>query len=144
MLAQPANRHLIVKIKASITAGIRPTSMLFHEQPTAAWERFDFLLLEAYQRLQDELCPKCGHPVWLCRSQSNKVQFSVREAYCSGERALREAEDRGKPKDKRSSASDKKTWGQFHYTVPIPLPGEELPTRQEYYEELAKEHGTVE
>jgi hypothetical protein len=142
VLAQPANRHLITKIKTSITAGIRPTSMIFHEQPTAPWVPFDFILLEAYQRLQDELCPKCGHPVWFCRSQGNAVQFSVQTAYCASERALKEWEDR--QNGKKAEKKDKAAWGRFTYTVPKPLPGQELPTRSEYYEDLAKLEGTVE
>lgn len=138
MLAEPANRHLITKIKTAITVGIRPMAMIFHEQPGAPWEPFDFILLEAYQRLQDELCPKCGHPVWLCRSSSNAVQFKVQSAYCAGERALREAEDRAKSKsEKKASAAEKRAWGEFKYTVPYAPPGMELPTRSEYYEELA-------
>lgn len=140
MLAEPANRHLVTKIKAAIAAGIRPTAMIFYEQPTAPWRPFDFKLLEAYQRLQDETCPKCGHPVWLCRSQSNAVQFKIVEDVCQGERAMRAAEHRGEKVDKK----DKAKWGQFRYTVPYAPPGYELPSREEYYEDLAKTQGAVE
>lgn len=136
MLAQPANRHLITKIKTSITAGIKPTSMIYHEQPTAPWVAFDFMLLEAYQRLQDEICPKCGHPVWLCRSSSNAVQFKVETSYCAGERALRAAEARAAGK-KNPDKKERDTWGRFQYSVPYALPGMELPSREEYYAEQA-------
>jgi len=113
--------------------------MLFYEQPTDPWIPFDFKLLEAYQRLQDEICPKCGHPVWLCRSTSNRVQFRVREAYCAAERALKEKENQG---NKKIKASEKKEWGRYYYTEPyVPETiGGELPSRREYYEELAKQH----
>lgn len=113
--------------------------MLFYEQPTDPWIPFDFKLLEAYQRLQDEICPRCGHPVWLCRSTSNRVQFHVREAYCSAERALKEKENAG---NKKISAKDKREWGRYMYTEPyVPESvGGDLPTRREYYEDLAKQH----
>lgn len=112
--------------------------MIFHQQPTADWVPFDFHLLEAYQMLQDELCPKCGHPVWLCRSTSNNVEFQVREAYCNADRALREYEDNRKPTKERAKKDDRKSWGQFHYTTPV-VPANALgalPTRQEYFFEL--------
>jgi len=114
--------------------------MIFHEQPTDPWTPYDFKLLEAYQILQDELCPKCGHPVWLCRSNSNRVEFKAQEAYCAGERALKEKEDLGKPKAERANPAEKRQWGQYTYTVPYSPPNIEggLPTRREYYQELAK------
>jgi hypothetical protein len=141
VLVEPANRHVITKIKAAITAGIRPSAMIFHEQPTAPWVDFDFVLLEAYQMLQDETCPKCGHPVWLCRSSSNRVEFKVNSGFCAGERALREneasqmtASDRRKIDKKERSG-----WGKFYFTVPVSPPNVEggLPSRREYYEEQA-------
>lgn len=118
--------------------------MIFHEQPTAPWEPFDFLLLEAYQMLQDEICPKCGHPVWLCRSDSTNVEFKVRDAVCYAERALRETEDRQKDKGSRADKTERKGWGRFYYTspfVPDNVEGE-LPTRAEFYTAMSK--GTVE
>jgi Zn-finger nucleic acid-binding protein len=138
-LTWPVNRHIITKIKTSITAGIRPCAMIFHEQPSDAWTRFDFLLLVAYQMLQDEICPKCGHPVWLCRSSSNRVQFKVRAGVCYAERSLREYEDQHKPKGEREKdRKARQAWGQFFYTQPfVPENVEgELPTRAEFYAEF--------
>jgi hypothetical protein len=114
--------------------------MLFHEQPSDPWLPFDFKLLEAYQILQDETCPKCGHPVWLCRSESNTVQFKVTPNVCYAERALKEYEDQKKPRTEREK--DRKTregWGVFYSLspfVPKNIEGE-LPTRTEFYEEMA-------
>lgn len=118
-------------------------AMIFHEQPTAAWKPFDFKLLEAYQILQDELCPKCGHPVWLCRSQSNTVEFRVRTDVCAGERALKEYEYGKMTQSERKSVTkkDRAEWGKFHYVYPVVpevMKDAELPTRAEYYNELAK------
>lgn len=142
MLAEPANRHVITKIKAAITAGIRPTALIFHEQPTDPWIPFDFKLLEAYQILQDELCPKCGHPVWLCRSTSQNVEFKVGTAYCAGERALKEHEAAQMTSSERRKIDKKERagWGRFYYVrpdVPANVEGD-LPGRREYYEELSR------
>ena len=114
--------------------------MIFQTQPDEPWGRFDFLLLEAYQILQDETCPKCGHPVWLCRSTSNKIEFKAQEGYCASERALMEYEDSRKPsKDRQKDKYEKASWGRFFYTKPVLAYGAEgdLPSRTEYYEELA-------
>jgi hypothetical protein len=113
--------------------------MIFHHQPTAEWVPFDFMLLEAYQMLQDELCPKCGHPLWLCRSTSNNVEFKVREAYCNADRALREYEDNRLPIKERTDRKSRSEWGRFFYTVPgVPSNAiGDLPTREDYFRELA-------
>src|SRR5690349_3704515 len=94
--------------------------MIFHEQPTDPWVPFDFILLEAYQMLQDEICPKCGHPVWLCRSDSPNVQFKVRSAVCNAERELRIVEDHKRPdKEREKDKKVRASWGEFFYTQPF-------------------------
>lgn len=115
--------------------------MIFHEQPTDPWTPYDFKLIEAYQILQDELCPKCGHPIWLCRSSSNRVEFKAQAAYCSGERALKEKEYNSASQEERKKVtkSERARWGEFFYTTPFTPPNVEggLPTRTEFYQELA-------
>lgn len=111
--------------------------MLFHEQPTDRWEPWDFKILEAYQILQDETCPKCGHPVWICRADNNKLEFRVQADKCLGEVAMKQAEDASKPTKDRAKSADKKDWGVFRYSVPKMLFEAPLPTRAEYYESLA-------
>ena len=139
MLTWDGNRHLITKIKTAITASIRPCAMIFHEQPTDPWLPFDFKLLEAYQMLQDETCPQCGHPIWLCRSTSNNVAFKVQTATCYADRALKEAEDSKKPKKEKADKATRSEWGEYKYTLPYTPPNSEggLPTRREFYEEQA-------
>lgn len=139
MLTWDGNRHLITKIKAAITASIRPCAMIFHEQPTDPWLPFDFKLLEAFQMLQDETCPKCGHPVWLCRSTSNNVAFKVQTATCYAEKAQLAAEDSKKSKKEKADSKDRAKWGQYTYVVPYNPPNADgpLPTRREFYEEQA-------
>ena len=89
--------------------------------------------------LQDEICPQCQNPSWLCRSASQDVGWSVRTDICRATKAREEKEwrkdNKGNPK-----AKDKKGWGEFMYTVPI-VPGHrpegtELPTRKAFYEEM--------
>ena len=114
--------------------------MIFYEQPTDPWTPFDFKLLEAYQVLKDETCPQCGHPIWLCRSSSNTVEFNVRDDICYSERALKLYEDSQRASDSREKDSSVKNgWGKHYYTVPGIIKGaaEELPTRKQYYAELS-------
>jgi hypothetical protein len=117
--------------------------MIFQEQPTEAWVPFDFMLLEAYQMLQDETCPKCGQPVWLCRTSSPNVEFKVRSAICYAERALREAEDLRKERKDRAEKNERKEWGVSYFITPfVPENIEgDLPTRREFYEEMAEAEG---
>ena len=108
--------------------------MIFHEQPTDKWTRFDFLLLEAYQVLQDETCPQCGQPVWLCRSDSPDVNIKVRKATCNVSAAVekkRKALEKGARNGKPALAA-----GEYLYPIiePIPVPGAKLPTRRDFYE----------
>lgn len=136
----PANRHVIRKIKTAITANIRPLSLVFHEQPHDPWEPFDFLLLEAYQILQDETCPKCGHFVWLCRSDNRLLEFKVRTDICAADKTLKQAEYDARPPKDKNSRKDKElisSFGKFQYTVPSMMFGEKsLPTRSDYYKSL--------
>lgn len=135
-----ANRHVIRKIKTAITANIRPLSLVFHEQPSLPWEPFDFLLLEAYQILQDETCPKCGHFVWLCRSNNNRLDFQVRTDTCAADKKLKKAEYDLKPAKDKNTKRDRElisSFGKFQYTVPKMIVGDKkLPTRAEYYKSL--------
>lgn len=131
-----ANRHVIRKIKTAITAGIRPLSLIFHEQPQSKWERFDFLLLEAYQILQDETCPKCGNFVWLCRSDNAFVEFRVQEDVCMADKKMEEY--KSKKSKAKPSKEDKARWGVISYTTLNMLNDQQPPTRKEYYESLAK------
>lgn len=46
------------------------------------WDQWDRLLLEAYQILDDERCPKCGYPVYLCHSTDNDLDFILEDDAC--------------------------------------------------------------
>lgn len=104
--------------------------MILHEQPTKEWRPFDFLLLEAYQILQDETCPQCGQPVWICRSTDRNVYITVQKARCFVTAELEKAQD---------GAKGKKTLkpGEYMYPQVRPLDaGTELPTREDYFNSL--------
>lgn len=114
--------------------------MIFYEQPSAEWVPFDFKLLEAYQILQDETCPKCGHPIWLCRSDSNRVDFKVRSAVCQADKALKlyEAGQIKDRKEKSEAMKDRANMGRYFYTEPYNPPESEggLPTRRDFYDAI--------
>lgn len=89
--------------------------------------------------LQDETCPKCGQPIWLCRSDSNNVAFKVQSDTCFAEKAMKSFEEgRKDKKDQKATAKEKRDWGKFWYTVPYvpPTADGDLPTRNDYYQGL--------
>ena len=108
--------------------------MVFHDQPTDPWIDMDFLLLEAYQIMQDEVCSRCGNPVWLCRSSSNTFRFTVETVICHAERALKEYDDLQLPRESREKDNKVKAeWGLVKFAKPTPWEKEvELPTRRDY------------
>ncbi len=108
--------------------------MLFHEQPSEEWNEFDFLLLEAYQMLQDEICTDCGNPIWICHNEeAANVGFKVKTTKCFAKAELerwQEKEDKKKTK--------RKAYGERPYIVAYTYDGSEMPTRSDYYQSLAK------
>ena len=90
-------------IEASITAGIRPTSMILHTQPGKKWDEFDFLCLEAHQMVVDERCPQCGYPKWMCHDESGDIGFKPVLDTCFAVREVEshEADTMGKMSDKK-------------------------------------------
>lgn len=115
--------------------------MLFRAQPSDPWEEFDFALIEAYQTMRDELCPQCGHPIWLCRSTSNVIHFKPKTVTCYATKALERAKDNKKKTKDQASKEIKDEWGRSWYTEVDVLPvqkadGATLPTRKDYFDSL--------
>lgn len=109
--------------------------MIFHEPPSDPWVAFDFKLLEAYQILQDETCPSCGNPIWICRSSNHRIRFKMQKSVCFAEK-YEEEWKRGKS---RRLGKDK-NWepgpGEHWYPV-LELEGDgPMPTRLDYIKEL--------
>lgn len=103
-------------------------AMIFHEQPTDKWTRYDFLLIEAIQVLQDETCPMCGQPIWLCRSDDPNVNIKIRKAKCNVTAEV----DKKRAKDEKSKKSLGP--GETYYPIIEPIfADQELPGRREFY-----------
>jgi hypothetical protein len=107
--------------------------MLFHEQPSDPWVPFDFMLLEAFQILQDETCGDCGNPIWICRNENAaNVGFKVKTSTCFARAEL----DRWREKEEKKKSS-KKAYGQNPYIVAYTYDDGPMPTRAGYYSYMA-------
>lgn len=117
--------------------------MIFYDQPGDAWTPYDFKLLEAYQILQDETCPVCGNPIWICRTENPDVIFKMDKTTCFADKA----EQRWK-KDKQTAFKPRKngptSWepdpGDQWFPVVKTVSGGPLPTRNDWYKELSEKH----
>jgi len=47
-------------------------------------------LQTALQVIEDETCPQCGHPVWLCHSTLDSVQWDVEWVTCYADQVVEE------------------------------------------------------
>jgi hypothetical protein len=47
------------------------------------WDKWDRVLAEAHQIIENERCPQCGYPVYLCQNESEIVQFRLNEESCA-------------------------------------------------------------
>lgn len=61
---------------------MRPSSLILGKDSRRPWGKWDLLLAEAYQILQDERCPQCGLPRYICNNDSQDVQFRIVEEQC--------------------------------------------------------------
>lgn len=131
-----------MQIKASVSRGFRPTTLVFRRQPNSLWDEWDFKLLEAFQIVDDETCTMCGNPVWQCQSKTRDIGFKVVERVCFATREIEEY---------RASASnntvDKETrerWGRYEVAKPFTTPSgdieqiaeEPIPSRLECWERM--------
>lgn len=56
--------------------------MILHTQPSDPWIEEDFLLLEAFQILEQERCGQCGLPRYICHTSDTRVRFDIHEDTC--------------------------------------------------------------
>jgi hypothetical protein len=91
----------------------------------------DELFITAYEFLQNETCPECGEPVWVCHNDSNDIQFKGRETICYKTRArIQYKEERTKvPKKSRDKQAG------ITYLVRTVFESGKLPRRKRYYKE---------
>lgn len=114
--------------------------MLFREQPSDPWVPFDFLLIEAYQILQDETCNECGNPIWICRNDdAHNVGFKIKTSKCYATAEL----ERWREKEEKKNAKKKK-YGENPYVVAFTYDGGDFPSRSSYYKSLADKQDTIE
>lgn len=116
--------------------------MVLRVQPNRDWESLDFKLLEAYQIMQDEQCPQCGNPIWLCRSDSADIEWTVQGSRCYATKRIEEHRDEKKKKDNKAKSDERAEWGvQYFPNARVVKPraeaGAVLPTRSDFYESNA-------
>lgn len=82
-LHKSENRHLHVAIKAAIAAGL-PAAFLMQEgrEKPKKWTNVDKKLALGWQQYQDEICPKCGVPVWYGHSENEYIDFKLHTTVC--------------------------------------------------------------
>lgn len=125
-----------MKIKVAIENKLRPSSVLFYEQPYDPWTKFDFMLLEAYQTLKDETCSDCGNPIWVCRNEfADNVGFKIKSTKCFAKAELEKFHEK---ESKRESS--RKKYGETEYVVAYTYDGSDLPTRMQYFQALTEQH----
>lgn len=135
----PQNQYVVRKIRAAITAKVRPSAIVYGKPVEAPWDKTDRALLEAYQILEDERCPECGLPTWVCRNDDNNVQFEVKKDVCYAKRAYEEkTADFSNVKNAKERSKMRAGFGVIEYPSPFTLDESPLPTRREYYDRVMK------
>lgn len=107
--------------------------MLFHEQPSDPWIDFDFMLLEAYQMLQEETCNECGNPIWICRNEeASWVGFKIKTTKCFAKAEMEKWQEAQEKKN-----SNKKDYGSMPYVVAYSYDERPMPSRREFFSSLS-------
>lgn len=140
MLSQPQNQHVIRKIRAALNAKIRPSALVYGEAVEKPWSTKDKMLVEAYQILEDEKCPECGNPIWICRNEDSNIQFKVRKTTCYGKRRMDEHRTDLKSMSTKEKNKARQDWGKIEWPEPFTLDETPLPTRREFFERLQSEN----
>lgn len=121
-LHKPENRYLHTAIKAAIENKVPTAFFLDGREDPTKWLPKDKKLALAWQTYQDELCPKCGVPIWLGHSEDAHIEFELKTTVCYSCQALEE--------DKKEPPK-----GGIRFAVPkaVEIEGEDirLPTRAE-------------
>lgn len=86
------------------------------------------------QILEDETCPQCGNPIWVCRNENaDNVGFKIKIGKCFAEAEL----EKWKEKEEKKK-SKKKTYGEYPYTVAYTYDNSDMPSRTQFYRALAE------
>lgn len=106
--------------------------MLFREQPSDPWTDFDFMLIEAYQILQDETCGECGNPIWVCRNEeASWIGFKIKTTKCFAKAEM------DKWREAQEKKSKKPEPGVIPYVLPFSYDERSMPSRMEFYAGLS-------
>ena len=125
---------MVSLIRLAIENKMRPTAIIYRDRdPYSEWSDLDYNLVHAYQSYKDELCPKCGNPVWLCRSTDPSIDWSVDTTTCYASQAIEARRFRDDNPSKQPDAATRKKWGSDYYAVAKPIrPDQTLPTRADF------------
>lgn len=119
-------------MRMAIESNMRPTSLIMHTQPYAKWNKWDFLLREAYGIYQGELCRQCNMPEYLCHNESEEIHWRIDQDQCGAVRA-KEVWEKGKKENFKLPE------GTVLRPVPFTTDGAEFASfRTPYYEGLAQ------
>ena len=117
----------MTQIKSALNLGLRPSAHVLRlKKPRSNWSDADHSVAEAYQRLDDETCPQCGHPVWICRSGNNMLDLTPQWDVCRVTKSIQGSKRDAKP-------------GEFAYIIPKMRGNRPMVTREDYYDERAAE-----
>lgn len=134
-LSYPQNSVTRLAVETAFKMGIRPQTFMSNTaQPGEPWDKMDKKLLLAWTLLEQESCGECGQPLWVCRSDSNNLSFSVRTKTCYAKMAM---------DTWRDSTAGKKAM-ERPGVVPFVIPTRydesiPLPTRTDWYKQLEEE-----
>lgn len=122
------------QIKSALALKLRPSAhILALKNPHSNWKRIDHVLAVAFAQLESEICDKCGNPIWVCRTDDERVGFKVETYRCWGDAELEKARKSREGK-KGKSASLKP--GEYEYVVPYTYDKGPLPTREDFYSSM--------
>lgn len=130
------NYHIALAVETAIGLNRPPTEFIIYGRNGGSWSEVDKKLAIAFTIMQKEKCGGCGHPVWVCRNTSNKIDFSVRSGMCYAKAKESKMEER-----RNKQKNFKPKHGEYNYVVPVMVDGSDIPhgLRGEYYEALAED-----
>lgn len=124
-LTWPKHYHIALAVQTAMDLHLPPTFMLLEgKQPTDPWSRHDKKLAVAWTIMNKETCPKCGQPIWICRSSDKNLGFSVKVGLCYASAELEKWQDSKRGKNLKK--------GEYPYVVPTMYDDSPLPSRLDY------------
>lgn len=124
-------------VKTAVNLNLRPTALILRQpNPHDGWTDADYKLVMAWQMLQDETCPQCGEPIWVCRSENPNLFFTRKTGVC-----YKTAEREKWEKKNGEKWEKKKAPGEYVYFQAEMFDNKPLPSRREYIEQEAEKLG---